>query len=158
MFKALFLIVLGAFFWLISGFGENVPEKEIPINYHSSAQEEQSGTVDLVKIKTSFKLLRQACPNLFLKSGDDVKSADAWSSVAMPYQTEQKGWQNIIEVKIVLKDQLKTISKSYNANGHTLYYYIGQGGVYTDKRLAQQICGWPVSENGDAMFKEIKEM
>lgn len=158
MFKALFLIALGAFFWLISSSDENVLEKEFPINYHSSAQEEQSGTVNLVRVKTLFNLLRHACPNLFLKSGDDVKSADAWSASAMPYQEEQKGWQTMIEVKIVLKAQLNTLSKEYNASGHTLYYYIGKGGVFTDKRLAQQICGWPMSENGDAMFKEIKGM
>ena len=69
--------------------------------------------------------------------------------------TEQKGWDKMIEVKIVLKDRLNTISKSYNANGHTLYYYIGRGGVFTDKRLAQQLCGWTVSGNGASMFKKF---
>lgn len=158
MLKAFFLLVLGAFLFMISSLGDSVPEKEFPIYYHSTAQEEQGGAVDAEKIKISFNLLRQACPTLFLKSGDDVKSADARSALPMPYQTEQKGWQTMIEVKIVLKDRLNTISKGYNANGHTLYYYIGKGGVFTDKRLAQQICGWPVSESSDAMFREIKGM
>ena len=156
MIRALFWIILGVLFFIVSSFGDNVPEKEFPIYYHSTAQEEQGGTVDAEKIKISFNLLRQACPTLFLKSGDDVKSATAHSSLAMPYMTEQKGWEDMIEIKIVLKDRLNTISKGYNANGHTLYYYIGNGGVFTDKRLAQQICGWPISGNGDAMFKEIE--
>ena len=155
MFKALSLIVLGAFFFILSGFGENVPNKPFTITYNSTAAEEKSPDFDPAKLNTSFNLLRQACPKLFLQAGDDVESATAHSSPAMPYMTEQKGWNNMIEVKIVLKDRLNTISESFNANGHTLYYYIGRGGVFTDKRLAQQLCGWPVSENGDSMFKEI---
>lgn len=158
MFKALFLVVLAAFFFILGGFGENTPAKPFPIIYNSTAVEEKSPDFDPAKFKTPFNLLRQACQKLFLKSGEDVKSATAHSFPAMPYMTEQKGWDKMIEVKIVLKDRLNTISKSFNANGHTLYYYIGPGGVFTDKRLAQQLCGWPVSENGDSMFKEIEGM
>jgi|GEM_PF-2032527 hypothetical protein len=156
MFKALFLIALAAFFFILGGFGENVPDKPFTIIYNSTAAEEKSPDFDPAKFKTPFNLLRQACPKLFLQSGDDVKSATAHSSPAMPYMTEQKGWDKMIEVKIVLKDRLNTISKSFNANGHTLYYYIGRGGVFTDKRLAQQLCGWPVSGNGASMFKVIE--
>ena len=152
MFKALFLIVLAALFFILGGFGENIPDKPFPIIYNSTAAEEKSPDFDPAK----FNLLRQACPKLFLQSGEDIKSATAHSSPAMPYMTEQKGWDKMIEVKIVFKNQLNTISKSFNANGHTLYYYIGPGGVFTDKRLAQQLCGWPVSENGNSMFKEIE--
>lgn len=158
MIRALFLVILTALFFVMSGFGDNVPEKTFPIIYNSTEAEEKSPDFDPAKFKTPFNLLRQACPKVFLHSGEDVKSATAHSSPAMPYMTEQKGWDKMIEVKIVLKDQLNTISKSFNANGHTLYYYIGPDGVFTDKRLAQQLCGWPVSENGDSMFKEIKGM
>ena len=158
MFKALFLLALAAFFFILGGFGENVPDKPFPIIYNSTADEEKSPDYDPDKFKTPFNLSRQACPKLFLQAGDDVKSATAHSSPAMPYMTEQQGWDKMIEVKIVLKDRLNTISKSYNANGHTLYYYIGRGGVFSDKRLAQQLCGWPVSENGDSMFKKVDGM
>ena len=158
MFKALLLIILAAFFFILSGVDKNIPGEPFPIIYNSTAAEEKSPDFDPAKFKTPFNLLRQACPGLFLQSGNDVKSATAHLSPAMPYMTEQKGWDKMVEVKIVLKDQLNTISKSLNANGHTLYYYIGRGGVFTDKRLAQQIRGWPVSENGNSMFKEIKEI
>lgn len=112
MFKALFLLALAAFFFILGGFGENVPDKPFPIIYNSTADEEKSPDYDPDKFKTPFNLLRQACPKLFLQAGDDVKSATAHSSPAMPYMTEQQGWDKMIEVKIVLKDRLNTIQKA----------------------------------------------
>lgn len=154
MFKALLLFIFAAIcFWIT----ENQPEKKtFPIDYTPSQQELSSPDFDLSKIKDKMNLLRNACSKVFWYSSIDVDSAKAFTSQAMPYQTEQKGGKNMIEVHVKLKNQLQMIPNGFNASGHTLFFHLGNGGIFTDKRLTQQLCGWEVSKDGSSMFKEVE--
>lgn len=114
---------------------------------------------DAVRAEKQVALLADACPALFETAAKDIQTATASFQEAYPYQTDEYGWKEQLEVTVKLKNDLKRIPAGYKAWGHTLSFYVGTGaksGVITDKQKTQMICGWEVSKSGENMFHSIK--
>lgn len=159
MIKNILLILVGLFIlFVLTDFGEEKTEKRFPIIYTSTAEEELiPGRVG--KNLASLEVLRRECPQLFIYGGDNVKEAKAFSHEAYDYQKEKYGWEKTTEVEVILKDKVKKMPPT--ASRSHLFFYIGSGeksGIVADKIITQQICGWEVSENGAATFREIPEL
>ena len=116
---------------------------------------------DASRAKKMIALLTESCPTLFKTASKDIQEATATFHEAYPYQTDEYGWNEQLEVKVKLKNDLKYILPRYKAWGHTLSFYVGTGkksGVITDKQKTQMICDWEVSKNGDNMFHSIQKL
>ena len=159
MFKAVLLIVAGLLLFVMADFGGE--PRQFPTVYDMPPAENANPVFSDEAIKQSARVLRNNCKVLFFAAVDDVVKASSFHSEAYPYMTEKYGWTDMIVVNVQLKDRLKSISPQYHADGHLLTFYLGSGtksGVITDKRQAQQICGWEESGDGSSMFHEIPEL
>lgn len=110
---------------------------------------------DAARAEKQVALLADACPALFKTAAKDIQTATASFQEAYPYQTDEYGWEEQLEVDV----ELKNIPGSKRAWGQKLFFFIGSGkktGIITNKRVTQEICGWEVSRNGDNMFHSIK--
>lgn len=110
---------------------------------------------DAARAKKQVALLADACPALFKTAAKDIQTATASFQEAYPYQTDEYGWEEQLEIDV----ELKNIPGSKRAWGQKLFFFIGSGkktGIITNKRVTQEICGWEVSKNGDNMFHSIQ--
>lgn len=161
MFKALFLMIVGAFLWLLANPNVGQSEKKVMITYHFTKAEDQKPVFSDEAIKAAFEELRQSCPNLFIYGGDDVAVAGAKLQEAYDYQTQELGWKNTVLVQVKLKDSLKSLSEYTRAAGHTLDFTLGSGtknGVTVTKSMIFEICGWSKPETGATDFHAIPSL
>ncbi len=110
---------------------------------------------DAARAEKQVALLADACPALFKTAAKDIQTATASFQEAYPYQTDDYGWEEQLEVDV----ELKNIPGSKRAWGQKLFFFIGSGkktGIITNKRVTQEICGWEVSKNGAHMFYSIQ--
>ncbi len=110
---------------------------------------------DAARAEKQVALLADACPALFKTAAKDIQTATASFQEAYPYQTDEYGWEEQLEVDV----ELKNIPGSKRAWGQKLFFFIGSGkktGIITNKRVTQEICGWEVSKNGAHMFYSIQ--
>ena len=110
---------------------------------------------DAARAEKQVALLADACPALFKTAAKDIQIATASFQEAYPYQTDEYGWEEQLEVDV----ELKNIPGSKRAWGQKLFFFIGSGkktGIITNKRVTQEICGWEVSKNGAHMFYSIQ--
>ncbi len=147
--KKLFYLCLCA---VLCGCGSD-PAPDVDIKYAPNG--EHNNPAHIEKVEKALNVLKESCPALFKTAASDIKEARAYFQTAYPYQTDDYGWKDQLEVSVKLKNDLKNISGNYRAWGQTLSFYMGSGkqsGIITDKRVTQEICGWEVSKDGANMF------
>lgn len=112
---------------------------------------EYNNPAHIEKVEKALNLLKESCPALFKRAASDIKEAKAFFQEAYPYQTDDYGWKEQLEIDV----ELKNIPGSKRAWGQRLFFFMGNGkksGIITNKRVTQEICGWEVSKDGANMF------
>ncbi|WP_454840987.1 hypothetical protein [Pseudomonas hormoni] len=101
--------------------------------------------------KQATQILLDACPTLVnLQKASEISSLVATRQPAESSDEQEKGWKEIIEVKVTLTSPVKTLPRDYYASGHTCRYDIGDGGVFTAKSPCKKICNFDTSSKGSA--------
>jgi len=152
--KNFFALVFAAL--LLVGCGENEPPKRATINVEGTFGKNQAEAIQ--KALAAFKV---ACKPLFSDYWGDVASATALvgpeivSGGASTWRHDKFGWQQSIQLEILLKGKLAAVPEAFHADGHTLYYYLGGGdqpGMVVEKAQSARVCGFTVDPAGNDLF------
>ncbi|WP_104911939.1 hypothetical protein [Pseudomonas sp. LG1D9] len=101
--------------------------------------------------KQATQILLDACPTLVnLQKTSEVSSLVAIRQPAEAYDEKQLGWKEIVQVAVTLTSPVKTLPRDYYASGHTCFYDIGDGGMFTVKSPCKKICNFDTSTKGAA--------
>ncbi|MBK3433718.1 hypothetical protein JJD84_23215 [Pseudomonas fluorescens] len=101
--------------------------------------------------KQATQILLDACPTLVtLQKAGEISSLVATRQPAEAFDEQHLGWKEIVQVAITLKSPVKTLPRDYYASGHTCFYDIGDGGIFTAKSPCKKICDIDTSSKGAA--------
>lgn len=97
------------------------------------------------------QILLDACPTLVaLQKASEISNIVATRQPAEDFGEQQIGWKEIVQVAVTLTSPVKTLPRDYYASGHTCFYDIGDGGIFTAKSPCKKICGFDTSSKGAA--------
>lgn len=101
--------------------------------------------------KHATQILLDACPMLIsLQKNSEISSLVATRQPAEAFDEQQLGWKEIVQVAVTLTSPVKTLPRDYYASGHTCFYDIGDGGIFTAKSPCKKICKFDTSSKGAA--------
>jgi len=115
---------------------------------------------DAEVVKSAMEVFAVNCPGLFGPFRRDVEQIRALVYHDLLGVNEDKGWNQMIEVRVQLSRDAASMPVSWRAGGHTLYYYLGAGrdpGITAKKEQSQLACGMPTSRGNDT-FKSVREL
>ena len=96
---------------------------------------------------------RNKCQPLGGSMWADLRDVHATVDNLPPDHYQEKGWKKSIRLSVRVADSPSIIKQQYA--GQTLQFGIGGGknpGIFTGKRAAKALCGFPGQGNGDDVF------
>ncbi|MBN2751438.1 MAG: hypothetical protein JXQ84_01905 [Rhodospirillaceae bacterium] len=155
--RTLITVIVFALIGLVSACDDDAPPQGVSVDAAITTK-----NVTPNQMLSAIKAWEDACKPLTSKYWLDVVSAKATAFDELAdYRIDGYGWKTTIKIQVKLNENPKHIPNSYNAAGHTLWYFVGAGtkpGMLAQKAQSAVLCGMVPDAKGSDVFKSVPGM